>query len=113
MRFDSIPFREHDLIVVSPGRLDRSPCGTGTTARLAVMHAKRQVRRGETFEHRSIIDTRFLSRIVATTRVAGRPAVVTTVAGQAWITSVGQYGYDPGDPFPEGYTLADTWQKAI
>jgi proline racemase len=102
-----------NTVVVSPGRLDRSPCGTGTSARLAVMHARRQIRAGETFDHESIIGTHFASEIVGTARVGGKPAVVTTVAGRAWITSIGQYGYDADDPFPEGYTLADTWMRAI
>jgi proline racemase len=98
-----------NTVVVSPGRLDRSPCGTGTSARLAVMHARKQIRTGQPFDHESIIGTHFLSEVVATTKVRRKPAVVTTVAGRGWITSIGQYGYDPDDPFPEGYTLADTW----
>lgn len=102
-----------NAVVVSPGRIDRSPCGTGTSARLAVMHARKQIRKGEAFDHESIIGTHFLSEVVSTTRVGSRPAVVTTVAGRAWITSIGQYGYDPDDPFPEGYTLSDTWLRAI
>ena len=102
-----------NTVVVSPGRLDRSPCGTGTSARLAVMHARREIRKGQLFDHESIIGTHFLSEVVATTRVGAKPAVITTVAGRAWITSIGQYGYDPDDPFPEGYTLSDTWLQAI
>jgi proline racemase len=102
-----------NTVVVSPGRLDRSPCGTGTSARLAVMHARKQIRAGEIFDHESIIGTHFMSEIVRTARVRSKPAVVTTVAGRAWITSIGQYGYDPDDPFPQGYTLADTWLRAI
>ena len=102
-----------NTVVVSPGRLDRSPCGTGTCARLAVMHARGQIAERQVFDHESIIGTHFRGEVIETTRVAGTPAVVTTVAGQAWITSVGQYGYDPTDPFPEGYTLSDTWLSAI
>jgi proline racemase len=102
-----------NTVVVSPGRLDRSPCGTGTSARLAVMHARRQIRKGELFDHESIIGSHFLAEVVGTTRVGAKPAVVTTVAGRAWLTSIGQYGYDPDDPFPEGYTLSDTWHRAI
>jgi proline racemase len=102
-----------NTVVVSPGRLDRSPCGTGTSARLAVMHARKQIRPGETFDHQSIIGTHFISEIVGTARVGPKPAVTTTVAGRAWITSIGQYGYDADDPFPHGYTLADTWMRAI
>ena len=102
-----------NTVVVSPGRLDRSPCGTGTTARLAVMHARGQIRAGEVFDHESVIGTHFISEITGVTEVGGRPAVITTVAGQAWITGIMQYGCDPTDPFPEGYTVADTWLKAI
>jgi proline racemase len=102
-----------NTVVVAPGRLDRSPCGTGTSARLAVMHARRQIRVGQPLDHESIIGTHFLARVVGTTRVGRTPAVVTTVAGRGFITSIGQYGLDPEDPFPEGYTLSDTWQKAI
>ena len=102
-----------NTVVVSPGRIDRSPCGTGTSARLAVMHARREIRRGQLFDHESIIGTHFLSEVVGTTRVGSKAAVVTTVAGRGWITSIGQYGYDPDDPFPEGYTLSDTWLQAI
>ncbi len=102
-----------NTVVVSPGRLDRSPCGTGTSARLAVMHARKQIRKGQFFDHESIIGTHFLGEIVATTRVGGRPAIVPTIAGRGWVTSLGQYGYDPDDPFPEGYTLSDTWLRAI
>jgi proline racemase len=102
-----------NTVVVSPGRLDRSPCGTGTSARLAVMHARRQIRLRQPFDHESVIGTHFQAEIVGTARVGRRPAVVTTVAGRGWITSIGQYGYDPEDPFPEGYTLSDTWLRAI
>jgi proline racemase len=102
-----------NTVVVSPGRLDRSPCGTGTSARLAVMHAREQIRTGQAFDHESIIGTHFLAEVVATTKVKRKPAVVTTVAGRGWITSIGQYGYDPDDPFPEGYTLSDTWLQTL
>ena len=102
-----------NTVVVSPGRLDRSPCGTGTCARLAVMHARKQIRVGEVFDHQSIIGSHFISEIVGTTRIGSRPAIIPTVAGRAWITSIGQYGYDADDPFPQGYTLSDTWMEAI
>lgn len=105
--------KARNTVVVSPGRLDRSPCGTGTSARLAVMAARRQIRKGEVFDHESIIGTHFLSEITGTTRVGGKPAVVTAVAGRAWITDISQYGYDPDDPFPEGHTLSDTWLQAL
>ena len=102
-----------NAVVVSPGRLDRSPCGTGTSARLAVMHARGQVAAGETFVHESVIGSRFLSSIEGLTTVGPYPAVVPSVTGQAWITELCQVGYDPSDPFPTGYTLSDTWLSAL
>ena len=98
-----------NTVVVSPGRLDRSPCGTGTSARLAVLHARGLMKTGETLEHRSIIGTTFTGRIEREAEVAGQTAVVTAIAGRAWPTGIAQYGLDPEDPFPRGYTLGDTW----
>ena len=102
-----------NAVVVSPGRIDRSPCGTGTSARLAVMHARKQIRKGQLFDHTSIIGTHFLAEVVDTVRVGSTPGVITTVAGRGYITDIGQYGLDPDDPLPEGYTLADTWLKPV
>jgi proline racemase len=102
-----------NAVVVSPGRLDRSPCGTGTSARLAVMHARGQVSVGERFVHESVIGSRFLSSVDEVTSVGPYQAVVPSVTGQAWITELCQVGYDPSDPFPAGYTLSDTWLSAL
>ena len=66
------------------------------------MHARRQIKVGEVFDHESIIGTHFEGEVTGTTRVAGRRAVKTTVAGRAWITGLMQYGHDPDDPFPRG-----------
>ncbi len=96
-----------NAVVVTPGRIDRSPCGTGTSARLAVLHRSGQIRAGENFVHESLIGSLFDSRIESLTTVGGVPAIVPSVAGQAWITELCQVGYDPSDPFPEGYILAD------
>ena len=106
-------FRAKNTVVVHPGHLDRSPCGTGTSARLAVLHARGQVQAGDEFIHEGILGTRFEAAITGETPVGALPAVHTRVAGQAWITGIGHYGLDPGDPFPEGYTLADTWQGVV
>jgi proline racemase len=94
---------------VSPGRLDRSPCGTGTSARLAVMHARGLIEKGEALVHESIIGTRFTGTIVDTAPVGTSTGVVTTITGSAWITAFHQYVLDPSDPFPTGYCLSDTW----
>lgn len=98
-----------NAVVVAPGRLDRSPCGTGTCARLAVLHARGELAAGQGFVHESIIGSRFEAAIAGETTVAGRPAIVPTIAGQAWITGVFQHGLDPSDPFRGGYTLPDLW----
>jgi proline racemase len=102
-----------NAVVVTPGRIDRSPCGTGTSARLAVMHAKGLIEPGDNFAHESLIGSLFDSRIESLTTVGGIAAVVPSVAGQAWITELVQVGYDPSDPFPVGYTLSDTWGRAL
>jgi len=98
-----------NAVIVAPGRIDRSPCGTGTCARLAVLHARGRLAAGQGFTHESIIGSRFEAAIVAETTVGGRPAIVPTIAGQAWITGVFQHGVDPSDPFRGGYTLPDLW----
>lgn len=102
-----------NVVIVSPGRVDRSPCGTGTSARLAVLHARGLIQPGESFQHRSILDTTFHGRIESLANVGPYSAVVPSVAGQAWITDVGQMGLDPTDPLPQGYTLSDTWLKTL
>jgi proline racemase len=90
---------------IHPGWLDRSPCGTGTSARLAQLHARGELATGEAFVNESVIGTRFTGRVVEETTVAGRPAVVPEVTGRAWITGMGQYLLDPTDPFPAGFRL--------
>lgn len=98
-----------NAVVVSPGRIDRSPCGTGCSARMAVMRARGELGVGESFRHLSILGTEFACGIEATTSVGRIDAVVTRVAGRAWLTGVSCYGVDPEDPFPQGYRLNDTW----
>jgi proline racemase len=102
-----------NTVVVSPGRCDRSPCGTGTSARLAVMHARGEISVGERFIHTSIIDSRFDCRIESETTVGEVPAIVPSVAGQAWITDLTTLMLDPSDPYPGGYRLTDTWPLGL
>ena len=102
-----------NAVVVSPGKIDRSPCGTGTSARLAVLHARGEIAVGERFLNRSIIDTVFEACIVETVMVGELPGVVPEIGGRAWITGTHQYHLDPTDPFPAGYTLSDTWYRAL
>jgi proline racemase len=98
-----------NTVVVSPGRFDRSPCGTGTCARMAVLHARGQLTVGETFRHRSIIGTEFECSVLGTTKVGKYDAVLTRVKGRAWLTGFRQTMLDSSDPFPLGFRVGDHW----
>jgi len=91
------------------GALDRSPCGTGTCARMAALHARGALGLNEDFRHEGILDTVFVGRLLEETRVGPYRAVVPTISGQAWITGVASYVVDPTDPFLEGFTVGDIW----
>jgi proline racemase len=92
------------------GALDRSPCGTGTSARMAALHARGQLAIGEDFSHHSIIGSEFIGRLTGTTTTAGgKEAVLPTVTGRGWVTGRSQWLLDPTDPFPTGYTVGDIW----
>jgi proline racemase len=90
---------------IHPGWLDRSPCGTGTSARMAALHARGELAVGQEFVNESIIGSRFTGRLLEETSLGPLPAVVPEVSGRAWITGMSQYLLDPTDPFPAGFTL--------
>jgi proline racemase len=90
---------------IHPGWLDRSPCGTGTSARMAQLHARGELALGADFVNQSVIGTRFTGRLIEETTVAGVPAVIPTITGRAWVTAMGQYLFDSTDPFPAGFAL--------
>ncbi|GAA4193178.1 proline racemase family protein [Microbacterium oryzae] len=92
-------------MAIYPGWFDRSPCGTGTSARMAQLHARGELALGADFVNESFIGTSFTGRLVEETTVAGVPAVVPTVTGRAWVTGTAQYMLDPSDPFPHGFVL--------
>ncbi|GAA4220644.1 proline racemase [Streptosporangium album] len=92
-------------MAIHPGWFDRSPCGTGTSARMAQLHARGELSLDTDFVNESFIGTRFVGRLVEETTVAGLPAVVPTITGRAWVTGTAQYFLDPRDPFPEGFLL--------
>jgi proline racemase len=94
------------------GALDRSPCGTGTCARMAALRARGQLELGEEFMHRSIIGSTFRGRLTGTTVLAGIEAVLPTVTGRAWVTGRSTWVLDPSDPYPTGYTVGDIWAPA-
>jgi proline racemase len=105
------------VVVPSPVRrgehtraiLDRSPCGTGTSAQLAALHARGAAKIGDEFRQEGILDTIFSARIVEERRVGPHAAIVPSIRGRAWISAFPQYVLSPDDPFPEGFMVGDIW----
>jgi trans-L-3-hydroxyproline dehydratase len=95
--------------IMSPGRSDRSPTGTGTSARMAILAARGLLKPGETLVHQSIIGSRFIGRYLGDATLGDRPAVLTSITGRAWLTGTHQYMLDPDDPFPDGFIVGDNW----
>jgi len=91
------------------GVLDRSPCGTGTSAKMVALWAKGELALDQEFVHEGILGTTFTGKLVRETTLGGLPAVVPTIRGTAWITGTAQYVVDVDDPFPDGYTVGDIW----
>jgi proline racemase len=91
--------------------IDRSPCGTGTCARMAVLHAKGELKVGQRFVSESIIGTRFIGQIVGETQVGKYQAVITRITGRAFLTGFHQFVLAPDDPFPHGFSLAESEMK--
>jgi proline racemase len=96
-------------VAIKPGKVDRSPTGTALSARMAVLHARGQMRIGETLTVTSLIGSSFTGRILGETDVGGQAAVLPEISGRAWITGMHQHMLDPSDPWPGGYRLTDTW----
>jgi proline racemase len=92
-------------MVLHPRWFDRSPCGTGTSARMAALHARGELALHTDFVNESFLGTRFIGRLTGETTVGDRPAVLPTITGRAWITGTAQYLLDPDDPFPAGFLL--------
>lgn len=98
-----------NTVVIQPGKLDRSPTGTGVSARMAVLHARGLMAVGEKYIARSVINSSFSGRIIKTTQVGNKDAIIPELSGRAWITGTYQHMLDPTDPWPEGYRIGDTW----
>ncbi|MGV8913243.1 MAG: proline racemase family protein [Rhodoglobus sp.] len=90
-------------MAIYPGWFDRSPCGTGTSARMAELWARGELPLNQDFINESFIGSRFVGRLISETEVDGRPAVIPTITGRAWVTGIGQYLLDLSDPFPTGF----------
>ncbi|MGF6976560.1 proline racemase [Paraburkholderia sp. JPY465] len=91
------------------GALDRCPCGTGTCAKMATLHAKGQLKLNEAFRHENFLGIVYTGRLVEEVQIGDYKAVVPTVSGQSWIYGFNTYVLDPTDPFPEGFTVGDIW----
>ena len=91
------------------GALDRSPCGTGTCARMACMHARGELALEQPYVHMGMLETTFTGRLVGKTTVGDYHAVLPTITGRGWVTGRSEWVLDDSDPFPEGYTIGDIW----
>ncbi len=108
--FEGIGKVTRNTCIVAPGRSDRSPTGTGTCARMAVLHARKQMAVGDsTGPTNQSSGLSFTDRIIATTTAGDRPAIIPAIKGRAWITGFSTYLLDPDDPYPHGYLLSDSW----
>lgn len=99
--------------IMPPGRIDRSPCGTGNSARLAVRHARGEAKTGDRMTARSIIDSTFEVALAEEITIGNRPAVRPRVTGRGWIHGIHQIGVDPSDPYPLGFKVSDCWGDAF
>jgi len=98
-----------NAVAIQPGKLDRSPTGTGCSARLAVLKKRGLIKTGDPYIGESVIGSRFHCRLESLTRVGNFEAVIPSVSGRAWITGSHQHMLDPADPWPGGYRISDTW----
>ena len=99
------PLTQRNVTVFADGEVDRSPCGSGTSARLALLDRAARLPRGQELRHLSIVDTVFRARVVGDTEVAGIPAVLTEVEGSAYRTGEHVFVLDPHDPLGDGFLL--------
>jgi trans-L-3-hydroxyproline dehydratase len=101
-----------NVCVINPGKLDRSPTGTGCSALMAVLHAKGLMTVGDSYIGRSVIDSRFIGKITGETSIGSHKAIIPQITGRAWISGQSTLFLDPADPWPEGYKVSDTWPNA-
>jgi len=94
-----------NAVIFGVGQVDRSPCGTGTCAKMAVLHAKNKLAVGQTYRYRSILGTEFQGRIVGETKVGDYEAIVPEVTGSAYIIGIQQFVMEEEDPFRYGFQL--------
>ncbi len=98
-----------NTVAINPGKLDRSPCGTGCSARMAVMHERGEINVGDQFVASSVINSHFYCSILKSTKKGNFKSIIPSISGRGWITGTHQLMCDPEDPWPAGYKLSDTW----
>lgn len=98
---------------LKPGRVDRSPCGTGSSANLACLHARGEVKVGGSRRSRSIIGGEFLAEAIGEATAGNRLAVLPRITGQAWVYGREELRLDAADPFPRGFALSDSWGSQV
>jgi proline racemase len=109
VRRDGDTLETRHAVAIRPGKIDRSPTGTGVSARLALLHARQEIAPGDELHAHSIIDSRFIGRIESETMVGDMPAIVPSIEGRAWRSGIRDIYVDPSDPWPLGYRISDTW----
>jgi trans-L-3-hydroxyproline dehydratase len=102
-----------NVCVINPGKLDRSPTGTGCSALMAILYSRGQLSVGDKFIGRSIIDSEFTGTISAECDLEGIKAIIPKISGKAWLYGASQFYLDPSDPWPEGYRVSDTWPNDL
>ncbi|MDX1449841.1 MAG: proline racemase family protein, partial [Acidimicrobiia bacterium] len=105
-------FAMTNTVSIEPGKLDRSPTGTGLSARMALLRAQGVMDVGDRLRMRSVIGSEFIGVIESDTSVGDLPAIVPSISGRAWQTGRFTYHVDPTDPWPLGYRLTDTWPSS-
>lgn len=98
-----------NAVAIRPGKIDRCPTGTGCSARMALLHARGDMKVGDRYRARSIIGATFMACIEGVTSLGDTTAIIPSITGRAWISGTHQHTLDPDDPWPEGYRLSDTW----
>ncbi len=97
--------RGKGAVVYGDAHVDRSPCGTGTSAKMALLHRRGRLALNQRYINAGILGTTFEGRLVAETRVGEFPAVIPEITGSAYMTGFNQFMIDPRDPFPQGFLL--------
>ncbi|MCG8688573.1 MAG: proline racemase family protein [Desulfobacterales bacterium] len=98
-----------NTVAIQPGKLDRSPTGTGCSARMAVLAKRGMLKVGDQYIGESVIGSKFHCRIESEAQIGSAKGIIPSISGRAWVTGTHQHMLDPDDPWPQGYRVSDTW----